>query len=98
MNPAVAHADASLQRLLGGENTAHVVGQPVVGEIGGDVGQRPAVVTRYQVEHCGDRTREAADREIAVEENNRDLGAVEQVAQVGIGMVQLVDLGVQLLR
>jgi hypothetical protein len=61
-----------------------------------DIGERPPAIGRDQVEdrRCG--RREAADDEIAVEEDRRDQGALEQVAQVGVGVVELVDLAVEL--
>ena len=58
--------------------------------------ERAPAVARDQIEDRRDRRREAADDEIAVEEHRRDLRAVEHVAQIRVGTIDLVDLGAEL--
>ena len=50
----------------------------------------------FRLKILRDRRREAADQQVAVEEDRGDLGAVEQVAQIVVGLVELLDLALQL--
>ena len=60
-----------------------------------DIRERPSPVGRDQIEDRGNRRGETANDELAVEQNRGDLGALEQVAQIGVGAVELVDLAVE---
>ncbi len=92
---AVGKAHRTLDHLAA-EHRADVVFEIRVGEPTDEVGQRPAVVAGNEIEQLGDRRREAADHEISVEENRRDLGALEEVVQVAVGAIELVDLVAEL--
>ena len=62
----------------------------------GEISERPAAVGRDQVEDPRHRRGVAADQQVAVEEDGGDPGALEQVAQVRIGAIQLLHLSGQL--
>ena len=54
------------------------------------------MVSGNQIEQLGDRWRKAADHEIAIEENRRDLSTLEEVVQIAVGTIEFVDLVVEL--
>ena len=56
----------------------------------GDIGQRPSLITGNQVVDRGDRRRETSNDEVEVEENRSNLGTIEQIAQVTVGVVELI--------
>ncbi len=69
----------------------------VVPEVQGEVPDRPADVGRDQVEHALRRRREPLDRQVAVEEEGRDVRGVEEVPDVVVGVAELLDLPLELL-
>src|SRR5207302_3688912 len=88
---AVGKAHRTLDHLAA-EHRADVVLEIRVGEPTDEVGQRSAVVAGNEVEQLGDRRREAADHEISVEKNSRDLGTFKEVVQIAVGAIKLLDL------
>ncbi len=52
---------------------------------------RPAEVRLDDVKDVGDRGREAFHPKVVVQEDRRDLGAFQQVLQVGVGAAQVID-------
>src|SRR5262245_30138737 len=54
-------------------------------QIAGDIGQRPAEVGGNKIENSCDRRREAADDEVSIQEQCRDLCGVKNVLQIGVG-------------
>src|SRR5262249_60809180 len=85
MRAAVAPADAPLERLPRAEELLDVLGKPGVIELVGDIDQRPPAVARDEIEDAGYGRSEAADDELAVEEDGGDLGAVIEVLRIGMG-------------
>src|SRR4029077_3371275 len=86
---AVGEAYCTLDHLAA-EHPADVVLEIRVGEPTDEVGQRSAVGAGNEIEQLGYRRREAPDHEISVEENRRDLGALEDVVQIAVGAIELV--------
>ena len=70
------------ERREAGENRARVGQQIGVAERAGEVGERPADIGGDDAEQRFRRRREEADVEIAVEEQRRDAGAVQDVLQI----------------
>ena len=62
-----------------------------------EVSQRTAFVGRNNIEEARDRGRKAADHEITVEKNRRDVGAREEVREVAVRAVEILHLGQQFL-
>src|SRR5215468_5996594 len=58
--------------------------------------ERPAGVALDQAEYVLGRGRKALDREIAVEEQGRDLCALQAVGDVAVGAAQHVDTALEL--
>ncbi len=96
MGLAVAAHDPALAALAAAEHRFDLVPQVEIGNLADDVGQRPAAVAIHEVEDVLDRRREAADHQPLVEKDDRDLGALEQVAQIVVGAVELLDVALQL--
>src|SRR5215470_14260784 len=96
MRPPVAPADVPLERSARGEDLLDVLGKLGVVELVSDIGERASAVARNQAEDARHRRGEAADDELAIEKDGRNVGALVQVLKVGIGAVELVDLDRQL--
>ena len=78
------------------ENGSSVVGQTVVIELVGEIGDRPALVTRRDIEEIGDVGREQLDAKRGVEEEGSDIGRGHQVLQVAVGARDPFELELEL--
>jgi len=58
--------------------------------------QRTAKVSGPEVEQLCCRGRKVANNQIAIEKDRRNLCGIKEVAQVGIGVIKLLNLAVQL--
>ena len=67
------------------QDLARVVGEVVVVETVGEVGDRPAFIAGRDVEQVGDARREALDAQLRVEEQDADIGRRHQVLHVAVG-------------
>jgi hypothetical protein len=61
-----------------------------------NIGQRPTQVTWNQVVEARDRWRKAADHQIRIEEDRRDLSTLEQVLQIAVLAVKFINFAGQL--
>ncbi len=84
-------ADLALHRAQGAQHAPHVGLQLAVADARTDMSDRPAQVGLDQVEDIRHRRREALHPQIVVQEDRGDLGAFEQVLQVGVGPGEVVD-------
>lgn len=89
-------ADAFLADLAGGEHFPHQTQQVVDLQTVRDVLDRPADVLRQQVDLSGDRGRELAHAQIAVEKDRPDLGALKKIVDVVVELDELLDLALVL--
>ena len=78
------------------EHLARRIAQMAVAEALREMGDRPADVGRQQLQQRLHRRREPADAEAAIEEQRRDVGAVEQVVEIVGARLELADLGLEL--
>ena len=84
---------------LGHQRVQHLLGvldQPVVFQIRGEVADRPSHVAGNQVDDLRRLGSEPLDAEVVVQEDRGDLGAVQQVLHVAVGLRQFLDLRLQL--
>src|SRR6202043_3785907 len=87
---AILPAHPALDRLAAIEHGPHVAAQVAVLEIAHDVGRWAALIAGNQIEYRGDGGREGPDHQVLVEEDRGDTRAREDVAQVGIGVIELL--------
>ena len=79
---SVVGLDLAVRRHMAGKNRPGVREQASVVDAAGQVGERPADVGGDDAEQRLGRRREEADVEVAVQEQRRDAGAVQDVLQV----------------
>ena len=101
---AVVLLRAALQRRFLGVDTRDIRGKPGQQEFAGKIGDRPTAVGGTDVEDFLHRRRKAANHQLRVEKHGCDLGALEQVLQIVVGVIERLHLadklgvdGVQLL-
>ena len=86
-----------LHRLGALGNRTHIVQQRIAtADPVGDIVNRPTDVGGNQIEQAPRRRREAADQTLGIEEQRRELGTGQQIAQIVVGLLELVELLLQL--
>ncbi len=78
------------------EHGSSVVGQIVVVELMGEIGDRPALVARRDIEEIGNVGREQLDAKRGVEEEGSDIGRGHQVLQVAVSTRNPFELDLEL--
>ena len=66
------------------DDFGRIIDQAIVGELMGEVGDRPSFVGRGNVEQLGDPRREAVDPHVGIEEQNTEIGRRHQVLQIAV--------------
>src|ERR1700726_2258286 len=96
MNLAVASADPTLEGLAPIQPPANVTPQVDVIDTARDIGQRSAAIARDKVEDGTHRWGEAADDEVAIEEDRGSLCALEALFEIAVCLIHSFDLVVEL--
>src|SRR5712675_617092 len=97
MRLAVTSADPTLERLAAIQHPANVALQVDVVDTARNIGQRSAAITRDEVEDVGTHRRgEAADDELAIEEDGGDLCALEEIFKIAVRPIQRFDFFAEL--
>src|SRR5580704_538925 len=96
MRLAVTLADPTLDRLAAIQHPANVMSQVDVVDIARDIGQRSAAIARDEIKDGAHRRGEAADDEVAIEEDRGDLRALEDIFKIAVCLIQRFDLFAEL--
>ena len=85
-------AHCAFDHLAATRHLPHVILQVGVVEPADDIGQRSTAVAGNEIEQFGNRRRKAANDEILVEKNRRDLGTLKQIVEIAISVTFFVNL------